>query len=72
MGMTVNPGLWSLHGSACMQGDAPATVQSKMALWKTTAGIVGGFMWLYDDIQACSARATTAQYAQAINTAVGP
>jgi hypothetical protein len=72
MGMTVNPGLWSLHGSGCLQGDAPAIVQTRMSAWKTAARITGGFMWLYDDMQACSAKAGAAQYAQAINAAVGP
>ncbi|MBN8227772.1 discoidin domain-containing protein [Corallococcus macrosporus] len=70
MGMTVDPGLWSRHGSGCASGDSPATVQSKMTHWKSTAGINGGFIWLYDDIQACSAQGTSAQYAAAINTAV--
>lgn len=72
LGMTVNPGLWSLHGSGCLQGDAPAIVQTRMTTWKATARITGGFMWLYDDMQACSAKASAAQYAQAINTAVAP
>ncbi|QSQ19106.1 discoidin domain-containing protein [Pyxidicoccus parkwayensis] len=70
MGMTVAPGLWSRHGTGCSSGDSPATVQSKMTNWKSTAGISGGFMWLYDDIQACWSQGTTAQYAAAINTAV--
>jgi PKD repeat protein len=70
MGMTVDPGLWSRHGSGCGSGDSPATVQSKMSNWKSSAGIAGGFMWLYDDIQACGAQGTAAQYAAAINTAV--
>ncbi|MBN9686184.1 MULTISPECIES: discoidin domain-containing protein [unclassified Corallococcus] len=70
MGMTVDPGLWSRHGTNCASGDSPATVQSKMSNWKSTAGIHGGFMWLYDDIQKCSAQGTSAQYAAAINTAV--
>ncbi len=70
MGMTVDPGLWSRHGSGCGSGDSPATVQSKMSNWKASAGIAGGFMWLYDDIQACKAQGTSAQYASAINTAV--
>ncbi|WP_163995641.1 PKD domain-containing protein [Pyxidicoccus caerfyrddinensis] len=70
MGMTVDPGLWSRHGTGCSSGDSPATVQSKMSTWKSTAGIGGGFMWLYDDIQKCVAQGTTAQYAAAINTAV--
>ncbi|WP_224363910.1 PKD domain-containing protein [Hyalangium versicolor] len=70
MGMTVDPGLWSRHGSGCASGDSPATVQSKMSSWKSSAGISGGFMWLYDDIQACGSQGTAAQYAAAINTAV--
>ncbi|WNG44824.1 PKD domain-containing protein [Archangium minus] len=70
MGMTVDPGLWSRHGTGCGSGDSPATVQSKMSNWKATAGIGGGFMWLYDDIQKCWSQGTTAQYAAAINTAV--
>lgn len=70
MGMTVAPGLWSRHGTGCGSGDSPATVQSKMSNWKSTAGIGGGFIWLYDDIQKCGAQGTAAQYAAAINTAV--
>lgn len=72
MGMTVDPGLWSLHGTACVQGDSPATVQTKMSTWKTANSITGGFMWLYDDMQACGAYGSAKQYATAINTAVGP
>ena len=41
-----------------------------MSNWKSTAGINGGFIWLYDDIQKCWSQGTTAQYAAAINTAV--
>jgi PKD repeat protein len=70
MGMTVKPGLWSRHGTNCASGDSPATVQSRMSTWKSTAGIGGGFIWLYDDIQRCAAQGTSAQYAAAINTAV--
>ena len=72
MGMGVNPGLWSLHGKDCLQGDSPAIVRIRMSTWKATAGITGGFMWLYDDMRACGARAGAAQYAQAIEVAVGP
>ena len=67
LGMAVDPGVWSKHGSGCTAGDSPATVQSKMTNWKNSAGIVGGFIWLYDDIQACWSQGTTAQYAGAIN-----
>jgi hypothetical protein len=42
-----------------------------MSGWKSSAGIVGGFMWLYDDIQACSSQGTSAQYANAINSVLG-
>jgi len=68
--MTVMPGLWTRHGSGCSAGDSPASVESRMAGWKTSAGINGGFLWLYDDIQKCWAQGTTAQYAAAINNAL--
>ena len=42
-----------------------------MRAWHTSAGIPGGFMWLYDDIRACSAQGTAADYARAINNATG-
>lgn len=71
LGMPVIPGLWSKNGTGCGAGDSPATVQSKMTAWKQSANIPGGFMWLYDDIQKCSASGrTTADYANAINSAV--
>jgi len=70
-GFKVDPGLWSRHGTSCSEGDSPSTVQSKMTSWKNSAGIVGGFMWLYDDIQKCSSQGTARQYATAINNAVG-
>lgn len=71
MGMTVRPGLWSLHGTGCTSGDSPTSVKTKMTAWKKSTGIPGGFMWPYDDIQKCSASGrNTANYASAINTAV--
>jgi hypothetical protein len=70
-GFKVDPGLWSKHDAGCTAGDSPATVESKMRSWRTSAGIVGGFMWLYDDIQKCASQGTAAQYAGAINRAVG-
>ena len=70
-GFKVDPGLWSRHGSSCSEGDSPATVESKMRSWRTSAGIVGGFMWLYDDIQKCASQGNAAAYAGAINRAVG-
>ncbi|HXP01969.1 MAG TPA: hypothetical protein VN813_15810 [Luteibacter sp.] len=72
LGMAVEPGLWSRHGTGCSAGDDPSSVHAKMSAWKVSANIPGGFMWLYDDIQACStAGRTSADYAAAINSAVG-
>ncbi|HEX8868234.1 MAG TPA: lysyl endopeptidase [Lentzea sp.] len=70
LGMKVDPGLWSKNGAGCSSGDSPATVQSKMRSWRNSAGIVGGFMWLYDDMKKCSAQGTPAQYANAIRAGV--
>ncbi len=71
-GVKVSPGLWCAHGMGCASGDNPAAVGSKMSGWRSSAGIPGGFMWLYDDMQACSSQGTPAAYAYAINQAVDP
>lgn len=71
LGMPVDPGLWSKHGTGCTTGDSPADVATKMAAWKASAGIPGGFMWLYDDIQACAAQYPASAYASAINNNTG-
>ena len=57
----VFPGLWD-------QVDTPAQVQSIMTGWHDQCDIVGGFMWIYDDFVGTG---LAAQYASAINTAVG-
>jgi hypothetical protein len=57
----VFPGLWD-------QDDTPAQVESIMSGWHSQCGIIGGFMWLYDDFVG---NGLAAQYANAINTAVG-
>ncbi|MGA7217626.1 MAG: hypothetical protein WBX38_04900 [Candidatus Sulfotelmatobacter sp.] len=57
----VFPGLWD-------QDDTPSQVQTTMTGWHNQCGIVGGFMWLYDDFVGTG---EAAQYASAINTAVG-
>jgi hypothetical protein len=59
-GVPVFPGLWDLN-------DTPAQVQSIMSGWHSQCGIVGGFMWLYDDFVG---NGLAAQYAAAINNAV--
>lgn len=56
----VFPGLWDLN-------DTPSQVQSTMSGWHKQCGIVGGFMWLYDDFVG---NGLAAQYASAINNAV--
>jgi len=56
----VFPGLWD-------KNDTPAQVQSIMSGWHSQCGIIGGFMWLYDDFVG---NGLAAQYASAINTAV--
>jgi F5/8 type C domain-containing protein len=71
LGMPVDPGLWSKHGSGCTTGDSPTDVGNKMQAWKASAGIPGGFMWLYDDIQACAGQYPASAYAAAINNATG-
>ena len=71
LGLTVDPGLWSYHGTNCNQGDSPTSVQTKMAAWKRTSpAMSGGFIWLYDDIQKCAYRGNAAAYASAVNNAV--
>ncbi|HUO17904.1 MAG TPA: hypothetical protein VMX38_23205 [Verrucomicrobiae bacterium] len=57
----VFPGLWD-------QDDTPSQVETIMSGWHSQCGIIGGFMWLYDDFVGTG---LAAQYASAINTAVG-
>jgi hypothetical protein len=56
----VFPGLWDAN-------DTPSQVQTTMTGWHSQCGIVGGFMWLYDDFVG---NGLAAQYASAINNAV--
>lgn len=67
LGVPVEPGLWSKNGPGCSSGNSPAQVESQMRVWQ----VPGGFMWLFDDIQACSAQGSAADYANAINNATG-
>lgn len=55
------PGLWD-------RDDSPSQVENIMSGWNNQCGINGGFMWLYDDFVG---NGLAAQYASAINTAVG-
>ncbi len=57
----VFPGLWDADYT-------PSQVQSIMSGWHSQCGIVGGFMWLYDDFVG---NGLAAQYASAINNGVG-
>ena len=56
----VFPGLWDAN-------DTPSQVGSIMSGWHSECGIIGGFMWLYDDFVG---NGLAAQYASAINNAV--
>ncbi len=71
-GIKVQPGLWCKNGSGCSSGNTASEVQTLMAGWKSSAGITGGFMWLFDDMLACNSGGTAADYAKAINQAVDP
>lgn len=57
----VFPGLWDAN-------DTPSQVETIMSGWHSQCGIIGGFMWLYDDFVGTG---LAAQYANAINVAVG-
>ena len=71
-GLKVQPGLWCRNGSGCTSGSTASQVQAQMGSWKSSAGITGGFMWLFDDMLACTSGGTPADYARAINQAVDP
>ncbi len=67
----VYPGLWCRHGQSCNEGLCPDEVAAAFAHWQST-GILGGFIWLYDDIlscvksRTCSGPMDSAAYAAAI------
>ncbi len=69
-GLKVTPGLWGRHNNNST-GDSPASVQSRMVGWRNSAGVTGGFMWLYDDLQNPSNGSAPIQYANAIQSAFG-
>jgi hypothetical protein len=74
LGMPVDPGLWCRNGPDCGDGNSPSEIGTAMAGWRQQAGIPGGFIWLYDDIQKClsSTGYSAADYASAINQATAP
>ena len=51
-------------------GYTPEQIQDQMRSWKTSSGITGGFVWLYDDILKYLEYGTLADYGAAINKAV--
>ncbi len=69
-GLKVKPGLWCRHGNGCAEGHTAAEVLAQMTAWRNSAGISGGFMWLFDDMLNCTAGGSPADYARAINQAV--
>ena len=64
-GVKIIPGYWCLHygGSA---GDTAAQVKNKLNAAKRYS--TGGFMWLYDDMQALASPNSTQDYAEAIES----
>jgi hypothetical protein len=60
-GIPVHPGLWDINYT-------PSGVQTKIAGWKSSCGITGGWMWLYDDFVN---NGKAAQYATAIKNGLG-
>jgi hypothetical protein len=71
-GLKVKPGMWSRHGGGCAEGNTASEVLAQMTSWRNSAGITGGFMWLYDDMLSCTSGGTAADYARAINQALDP
>jgi hypothetical protein len=69
-GTKVQPGMWCKNGGGCTAGNSASEVLAQMTAWRATAGIRGGFMWLYDDMLSCTSGGTAADYAKAINQAV--
>lgn len=71
-GLKVQPGMWCKNGNGCTSGSSASDVLAQMTSWRSSAAIPGGFMWLYDDMLACSVGGSPADYAKAINQAVEP
>ena len=67
-GIKVTPGLWS-YNAGCNQGESPESMETRLGDWNNAAGIDGGFIWLFEDILACTEKATVQEYAGAINRA---
>lgn len=68
-GINVSMGLWSKNGDNCTQGRSPNNVEDAFRAWQ--GKLAGGFIWLYDDVQKCNGSQGAAQYASAINSALG-
>lgn len=64
-GMRVYPGLWCIHGGS---GDSANTARTKLSNWRVSAGVAGGFIWLYDDLLSNTSGGSPADYANAIHT----
>jgi hypothetical protein len=56
----VFPGVWDINYT-------PSQVQTLMRSWHNECGIVGGFMWIYDDFVR---NGLAKKYASAINKGV--
>lgn len=70
-GLKVIPGMWGIAVDS--SGSTAAQVEAQMTAWRASAGITGGFIWLYDNIASNpGAGGSPADYAAAINRAVDP
>lgn len=65
----VSMGLWSLHGDSCTSGQSPSQIETEFRGW--SGMVAGGFIWLYDDVKKCNGSTGAAEYAAAINDALG-
>ena len=68
-GASWNFGVVPVYPGLINSSYTPSGVQSKMAAFKSSNRIAGGWMWLYDQFVG---NGQAAQYASAINNALGP
>ena len=67
-GAKVFPGMWG--NAVDPAGSTASEVESQMVAWHKSAGVQGGFMWIYEPISADTSSGTPADYANAIISGV--
>jgi hypothetical protein len=72
-GLQVTSGLWAYPSteSGGYWSKTPSQVQSQMSAWNSSCNLAGGFMWYLDDMLLATNQYAVADYATAINTALG-